>query len=77
VRRRYDASRQNLIELLPRLASLRVYDNSIAADPARGLVPRPELLLEMARPRIVHHCELATAPAWVKPILLVALQTAE
>jgi predicted ABC-type ATPase len=74
VRRRYDASRTNLIDLLPKLASLHVYDNSKEADPAAGVAPVPELLLEMQRGRIVSHCELATAPDWVKPILLTALR---
>ena len=69
VRRRYDASRQNLIELLPRLASLHVYDNSIDADP-----PEPLLVLHMERGRVVEHCELAATPEWAKPILLTALR---
>jgi predicted ABC-type ATPase len=75
VRRRYDASRTNLIDLLPKLASLHVYDNSKEADPAAGSTPVPELLLEMERGRIVSHCELATAPEWAKPILLIALRS--
>ncbi|HEY5949985.1 MAG TPA: hypothetical protein VIV40_31035 [Kofleriaceae bacterium] len=74
VRRRYDASRQNLIELLPRLASLRVYDNSEAANPADGAAPEPLLVLHMEAGRILEHCELATAPDWAKPILLTALK---
>lgn len=76
VRRRYDASRTNLIDLLPKLASLHVYDNSEQADPAAGIAPAPELLLVMAHGRVVSHCELATAPEWVKPILLIALRRA-
>ena len=68
VRRRYDASRHNLIELLPRLASLHVYDNSIDAEP-----PQPLLVLHMEAGRIVSHCELGSAPEWAKPILLTAL----
>ena len=75
IRRRYDASRKNLIDLLPGLASLRVYDNSIEADLGKGVAPQPQLLLHMERGRIVAHCDLASAPEWVKPILLVALRT--
>jgi predicted ABC-type ATPase len=75
VRRRYDASRQNLIELLPGLASLRVYDNSVDADPAAGRGPEPRLLLHMAGGRVEYHCEPATAPQWAKPILLIALRS--
>jgi len=74
IRRRYDASRQNLIELLPGLASLRAYDNSADADPPAGKAPEPRLLLHMERRRVVRHCELATAPEWVKPILMTALR---
>jgi predicted ABC-type ATPase len=76
VRRRYDASRHNLLELLPGLASLRVHDNSADADPATGTAPEPKLVLHMERGQIVQHCELATAPEWAKPILLTALQEA-
>lgn len=74
IRRRYDASRHNLIALLPHLASLRVYDNSVEADLAKGIAPEPQLLLHMDGGKIVRHCDLATAPDWVKPILLVALR---
>jgi hypothetical protein len=52
----------NLIERLPRLASLRVYDDSADADPATGAAPAPQLLLHAERGRVVHHCDLATAP---------------
>lgn len=75
VRRRYDASRRNLIDLLPGLASLRVYDNSVDTDPAAGNSPAPRLLLHMERGQLVHHCELVTAPEWAKPILLIALRS--
>jgi predicted ABC-type ATPase len=74
IRRRYDASRKNLIDLLPGFASLRVYDNSIEADLEQGIAPQPQLLLHVERGRIAAHCELTSAPDWVKPILLVALR---
>jgi predicted ABC-type ATPase len=74
IRRRYDASRLNLVELLPGLAALRVYDNTRDADPARGQPPEPELLLHMVDGKVVGHGDLATAPAWVKPILAAALE---
>ena len=76
IRRRYDASRQNLIELLPRLASLRVYDNSAEADPAAAIAPAPDLLLHMERGQIVHRCDPASVPDWAKPILLIAFRNA-
>jgi predicted ABC-type ATPase len=74
VRRRYDASRHNLIELLPRLTSLHVYDNSEAASPADGIAPEPLLVLHMEKGRVIEHCDLATAPDWAKAILLTALK---
>lgn len=74
VRRRYDASRQNLITLLPRLASLHVYDNSSEGNPLTGEAPQPLLVLHMERGKIVEHCKLATAPDWAKPILQTALE---
>ena len=75
VRRRYDASRQNLITLLPRLASVRVYDNSETANPAEGTPPEPMLVMHMENGRMIEHCDLATAPVWAKPILLTALKS--
>lgn len=74
VRRRYDSSRQNLIDLMPYLASLHVYDNSTDVDLAAGQVPEPRLMLHLVRTTVVEHCELATAPEWVKPILITALR---
>jgi predicted ABC-type ATPase len=73
VRRRYDASRHHLIDLMPGLASLRVYDNSVDADLSAGHAPEPRLMLHLERGTVVAHCELASAPVWVKPILMTAL----
>lgn len=74
IRRRYDASRENLITLLPGLASLRVYDNSVEAQPSAGDPPQPRLLLHMENGTIVEHCDLSTVPEWAKPIVLTALR---
>jgi len=74
IRKRYDASRLNLISLLPDLAELRVYDNSAEADPASGKPPRPALLLHTAAGAIVSCCDLRAAPGWIKPILAAALK---
>lgn len=75
---RYDDGRKNLIALLPRLASLRVYDNSIEADPWRGLTPAPRLLLHSVGWKIVAPTSLrsllADTPEWAKPIVAAALQ---
>lgn len=74
IRRRYVASRMNLIRLLPRLASLRLYDNSAEADPARGIEPRPVLVLHMGRGAILAPADLSATPAWAKPIVAAALR---
>jgi predicted ABC-type ATPase len=78
VRERYVRGRENLIRLLPYLASLRVYDNSAEADPATGSQPRPVLLLEMQRGSIAPASHLrsllGTTPNWAKPIVGAALK---
>ena len=74
IRRRWDHSRQNLVALLPRLARLWLYDNSIEADPASGLRPELRLVLEMRERRIVAPADLSATPAWAKPIVARALQ---
>jgi predicted ABC-type ATPase len=73
IRRRFDSSRLNLIDLMPGLAALKVFDNSAHADLARGEAPRPELVLHMQGGTIVEVCDLATAAEWAKPILAAAL----
>jgi predicted ABC-type ATPase len=77
IRERYDRSRVNLLRLLPRLAELRVYDNSRESDPAEGLPPQPILLLHMVEGRIVRTCDLAATPEWAKPILMAAMTLPE
>ena len=78
VRERYARGRENLIRLLPNLASLRLYDNSIESDPAAGARPSPVLLVAMQRGRIVQPSNLrallGTAPQWAKPIVNAALK---
>lgn len=74
IRRRWEASRQNLVLLMPKLARLCVYDNSEEADPRRGEPPRPRLLLEMRDGRIARPLDLAATPPWAKPIVARALQ---
>jgi predicted ABC-type ATPase len=74
IRRRYDRSRLNLIELLPRLTALRIFDNSEDADPAAGKTPKPELVLHVERGKILNPGELGHAPDWAKPIIAAALK---
>jgi predicted ABC-type ATPase len=74
IRRRFDHSRLNLIELLPRLAALRVFDNSTEADPSSGQTPMPRLILGMASGLIVSPKDLSQTPEWAKPIVAAALR---
>jgi predicted ABC-type ATPase len=74
VRERFDASRANLVKLMPHLASLRVYDNSIEADPRASRRPQPVLLLQMQQRRVIAHAPLRSVPAWAKPLLAAALR---
>jgi len=76
IRRRFEHSRLNLIQLLPRLAALRVYDNSAEADPASGKTPLPVLVLHLERGRILNPRDLPRAPAWAKPIVAAAMRLA-
>jgi predicted ABC-type ATPase len=72
---RYDQSRLNLIDLMPKLTELRVFDNSREADPHAGGTPEPMLILHLAQGRIRSTCVLSQAPDWAKPILACALRT--
>ena len=73
IRRRYGHSRLNLIELLPYLTALRVFDNSIEADPAAGRTPRPRLVLHVEKGEIVGPKNLTRTPGWAKPIVAAVL----
>lgn len=76
IRRRYDAGRENLIRLLPRLTELRVYDNSADADPHAGAAPAPTLVLHLVGRRIMNAGDLARTPGWAKPIVAAAMKLA-
>jgi predicted ABC-type ATPase len=74
IRERWMSSRENLIRLLPCLHHLRVYDNSVEADPAQGRPPCPVLLLEMKRGKITAPSDLTKAPEWAHPIVAAGLR---
>ena len=74
IRRRFERSRINLIHLLPKLAALRVYDNSADADPAAGKAPAPRLVLHMEQGKILGPADLSQTPEWAKPIVAAALK---
>jgi predicted ABC-type ATPase len=73
IRERYDQSRIHLIELMPKI-TLRVYDNSIDADPHAGHAPQPVLILHLAKRKIVHIVGLAKTPEWAKPVIVAAIK---
>lgn len=76
IRRRYERSRFNLIELMPHLIALKVFDNSIEADPEEGRPPTPKLLLYVESQRIVAPSDLSMTPAWAEPIVAAAIKHA-
>lgn len=76
IRRRFEHSRLNLIALLPVLTSLRVYDNSVEADPAAGKTPKPVLLLHLEHGRIRNPQDLPRMPEWAKPVAAAAIKLA-
>ena len=77
IRDRFPRALQNLIALMPHLASLRVYDNSAEVGPGEP-VPDPVLVLEMARGKILYPRPdnagaLAATPHWAKPLVEAAM----
>jgi predicted ABC-type ATPase len=74
IRRRWRHSRLNLVQLLPLLTELRVYDNSADADPAAGQPPQPTLVLHIEGGRIIGPPDLSSTPQWAKPIVAAALK---
>lgn len=71
IRQRYDDSREHLVDLMPRLAELYVYDNS--AEVPAGAAPSPALILHMRDRKIVRVAPREATPGWAKPIVMTAL----
>ena len=63
IRRRYESSRLNLIDLLPHLTEPRLFDNSGDGNPAKGKEPKPVLVLHLVRGKIVNSADLPRTPA--------------
>lgn len=81
IRERWDGSRLNVIQLLPHLAHLQVYDNSVDVKPGQP-IPDPVLILEMVNGRLItpdpHDAQaLAKTPAWAKQIAQAAIELDE
>lgn len=74
IRKRWESSRANLITLMPKLAVLRVFDNSADGDPAAGKTPSPVLALAMKAGRIVGPSDLSKTPGWAKPLVAAAFK---
>ncbi len=74
IRERYTSSMQNLVKLARKLSMLRVFDNSIEADPKEGLRPEPRDLLHAEEGRLVRACDLLGCPNWAKPVFTVFLR---
>src|SRR5260370_2466477 len=74
IRRRWRHSRLNLVQLLPHVTELRVYDNSADADPAAPPAPPPVLVVQLDRGEIVGPPDLSSTPEWAKPIVAAALK---
>ena len=74
IRERFESSRLNLIRLMPFVAELKVFDNSLESDPAQGLPPEPVLLLHVVQGRLVGpgQAELLRTPEWAKPLVAAA-----
>lgn len=78
IRERWVASRANLIQLMPALARLQVFDNSAEAPPG-GKIGDPVLVLEMSLgqidfPQADDAVALAATPGWARPIVQAAFE---
>jgi predicted ABC-type ATPase len=78
IRARYDSAVLNLIALMPGLAELKVFDNSV--DAVGGCIPDPVLVLHVEGGRVrlpVSDDELAATPGWAMAIVEAALELEE
>jgi len=78
IRERWDASRLNLIKLLPRLARLQVFNNSASVEPGQD-IPDPVLVLDVEGGRVNfpdHNdvAEMSAVPPWARPIVEAAIR---
>jgi predicted ABC-type ATPase len=79
IRERWVGSRANLIKLMPRLAHLQVFDNSVEALPGED-IPDPVLVLEMVSGRMVFPepqsaPALMATPEWARPVVQAAIES--
>lgn len=75
IRERYPAALTNLIALMPCLAHLQVYDNSVEVGVGEA-IPDPVLVTEMKAGKLICPTDLkslGTTPDWAKPLVEAAL----
>lgn len=73
IRFRYHRARGNVLRLMPYLAGLRVYDNSIEIEPGKR-IPEPKCLIEMEDAVLLHPDpknpeQLEATPTWARALL--------
>jgi predicted ABC-type ATPase len=78
IRERYGRAPVNLINLMPQLAGLEVYDNSTGAD-ADGIIPDPIRILSIRENKILYPDPrdleaLVLTPDWARAIVEAALR---
>lgn len=74
IRKRYVDSLAHLIELLPAVTELWLYDNSAERPPDAGVAPEPLLVLHLLGGRIVAPRDVSRTPDWAKPVVAAALK---
>ncbi len=75
IRERYPAALANLVVLLPKLARVKVFDNSTDAAPGEP-IPDPVLVADIVKGTLAWPtapADLARTPEWAKPILAAAM----
>lgn len=78
IRQRFVRAPENLINLMPLLAALQVYDNAVDVAPGES-VPDPALILQMRGGRLVYPDAvdveaLSGTPEWAKPLVEAAIR---
>ena len=79
IRERFPRALANLIALMPYVAEVKVYDNSVDAAPGQ-VIPDPRLVLHLAGRDIVWPRDpegLRGTPDWAKPLVEAALTLGE
>jgi predicted ABC-type ATPase len=77
VRKRWISSQVNLVNLLPHVSNVRIYDNTTEKDPHRGEAPEPQLVLSVTDGVIEFPGtkEVKRTPQWAKSIVVAAFRT--